>query len=80
MWKTLMMRRLLELKKKYQNNQEIIENIDALIKKLYYLKSRDIVAFLKLLNDMSKEAPELLELLPKEEEIRAWMTKQSRTY
>lgn len=68
MWKTKTMRQLLQLYKKYQDPE-----IDMLIEKLSYLKKRDLITFMKQLHSISRKFPELLELLPSQEELESWL-------
>lgn len=59
-WKTLTIRKLLELKSENKNN----EIIDEAIKKVHSAKVRDLSTVIYFFYTHSKEIPELLNLLP----------------
>jgi len=75
-WKATVILRLLEMKKRYAGNEKIERDINVLITKLQYLKSRDLSAWLVLLHHAATDSPEFLELAPEAEELEEWFTKE----
>ena len=72
-WKTLTIRKLLELKSKY--NSEII---DEAINKLHFAKARDLSTVIFFFYSHSKEIPELLNLLPPQEVLEQFFRGRRR--
>jgi len=76
-WKT---RTLIELLKIYEEieNEEIRHEIDSLINKLTYLKSRDLSTWLHLLHGVAKYyedvRKQLLLLVPDEKLLKHWFS------
>lgn len=69
-WKAKTMRFLIFFSKECED-QEIKQNIDNLIAKLQYLRTRDIANFMFSVHKIAKyyKKPELLNVLPSEEEL-----------
>jgi hypothetical protein len=51
--------------------------LEALVYKIYRLKSRDLVPFLTRLYNLSQEIPELRELYPSPDEVKQWLESRS---
>jgi hypothetical protein len=71
-WKTRAVIRLLQLKKKY-SGAELAAEIDELIARLKRLRARDLCSFLARLSALSARVPELLEVVPAEEDAERWL-------
>jgi len=74
-WKTQSMVRLIAVKAQYRDNSKVVQAVDNLIAKLQYLKLRDLHSFLAAINFAAQDAPELLSIVPKEEELVSWFEK-----
>jgi len=75
-WKTTTILKLLEMRKKYAENEKIIRDINILITKLQYLRARDLGTWLVLLHHAATDLPEFLKLAPEAEELEEWFTKE----
>jgi len=75
-WKTRTMVRLVNLRKQYEKDAKISSYIDSVISKLHYAKARDVSRIVFDLHLLSKEVPEVLELIPSEEDVKQWLTKE----
>ena len=75
-WKTLTIRKLIEMRKRYSDDEKILQDINVLISRLQYLKSRDLGMWLVLLHHASADLMEFLELAPEAEELEEWFTKE----
>jgi len=75
-WKTITIRKLLEMRKRYSDNGKILQDINVLVSKLQYLKARDLGAWLVLLHHAATDSPEFLELAPSVEELEEWFEKE----
>lgn len=75
-WKARAMVKLVNLRKQYENDAKISSYLDSLISKLHYAKARDISRVIFDLHLLSKEVPEVLELIPSEEDVKQWLTKE----
>jgi hypothetical protein len=74
-WKSKAMLRLLSIKTAHKGNAKIEQDVEMLITKLTYLKARDLHSFISLVYQASKDAEELLSILPTEEEVEEWYGK-----
>ncbi|MEM2191381.1 MAG: hypothetical protein QW540_08145 [Archaeoglobaceae archaeon] len=72
-WKTLTIRKLLELKSESKN-----EIIDEAIKKVHSAKVRDLSTVIYFFYTHSKEIPELLNLLPPQDVLEQFFIKGRR--
>lgn len=75
-WKARAMVKLVNLRKQYEGDAKISSYLDSLISKLHYAKARDISRVIFDLHLLSKEVPEVLELIPSEEDVKQWLTKE----
>jgi hypothetical protein len=71
-WKAWAAVKLLSLKLKYRDNPKVSGAIDYLVNRLERLRLDSLAAFLADLHRASADAPEFLEILPKEEEVVQW--------
>jgi len=71
-WKAVAMVRLLAIKAKYKGNQKVANDVDALVSRLERLRLDGLPAFIAMLNAAAVDAPEFLEIVPKEEEVEEW--------
>jgi 4-aminobutyrate aminotransferase-like enzyme len=71
-WKAQAVLRLIAVKAQYRDNPKVVQTIDNLIAKLQHLKLRDLHSFLATVNFASQDAPELLSIVPSEEEVVRW--------
>lgn len=69
-WKAKTMRFLISFSQKCED-QTLKQNIDNLIAKLQYLRTRDLANFMLSVNKIAEhyKKPELLNILPSEEEL-----------
>jgi len=72
-WKTVAMRKLIELSEIYKNDPKRHDTIEVLINKLRYLRSRDLNSFLYLLHNVAKDIPEVKDILPRQDEVEKMM-------
>jgi hypothetical protein len=71
-WKAWATVKLLSLRLKYGDNPKVSSAIDYLVDRLERLRLDSLAAFLADLHRASNDVPELLEILPKEEEVTRW--------
>jgi hypothetical protein len=71
-WKAWAAVKLLALKVKYRDDPKAARDIDYLLDRLERLRLESLAAFLADLHRASNNAPELLEIVPREEEVEAW--------
>lgn len=71
-WKTRAVVKLMQMKKKYAGT-ELGGEIDQLIARLKRLRARDLHSFLAAVSALSERAPEVLEIVPREEEVERWL-------
>jgi len=71
-WKAWAAVKLLALKIKYRDNPKICSDVDYLVNRLERLRLDSLAAFLADLHRASADCNELLEILPKEEEVARW--------
>jgi 4-hydroxyphenylpyruvate dioxygenase-like putative hemolysin len=71
-WKAWATVKLLSLKQKYRDNPKVLQDIDHLVNRLERLRLDSLSAFLADLHRASTDAPEFLEIVPKEEEVARW--------
>lgn len=79
-WKTLTMRKLLELRKKYEQlgDERAANDIGFLMDKLNYLRSRDLASFMFYVHMLIRDRKivELYDLLPSIDEIKNFFTEE----
>ena len=75
-WKTLTVSKLLEIKKKYSDNEKIARDVDILLTKLQYLRARDLATWMVTLHHASTDCSEFLEVLPSTEELKEWFKEE----
>jgi len=68
-WKAQTMARLIEIKQKYADNRKVAQDVQAIITRLEYARSRDLPQILALLHHASADAPEFLQLVPTADEV-----------
>jgi len=71
-WKVWCAVRLLEIRAKYEGNEKIGRDVEALLVKLQYLRLDALPSFLVLLHAASTDAPDFLELVPSSNEVAMW--------
>ena len=71
-WKSTALLKLLALKANYRDNPKVLQDIDYLVNRLERLRLDGLASFLADLHRASSGAPELLEIIPKEEEVVSW--------
>jgi len=71
-WKTEALARLIELERRYANDQEALQTLEGLVKRLLRLRRRDVIYFLAILREGARTCPELLDLFPEPEEVAEW--------
>lgn len=71
-WKTRAVIRLLQLKRKYSGT-ELAAEIDWLIARAKRLRRRDLHSFIAQLSKLSDRVPEVLEIVPAEEDVERWL-------
>jgi hypothetical protein len=71
-WKAWAAVKLLSLKRKYRDNPKVVQAVDVLVNRIERLRLDSLAAFLADLHRASTDAPELLEIIPKEEEVVSW--------
>jgi len=71
-WKAWAAVKLLSLKMKYRDNPKICGDVDVLVNRLERLRLDSLASFLTDLHRASADAPEFLEIVPKEEEVVQW--------
>jgi 4-aminobutyrate aminotransferase-like enzyme len=74
-WKAQAMVHLIAVKAQYRDNPKVVQAVDNLVAKLQYLKLRDLHSFLATVNFAAQDAPELLSIVPEEEEVESWFEK-----
>ncbi|MCC6051087.1 MAG: hypothetical protein LM580_10290 [Thermofilum sp.] len=70
-WKAWATVKLLALKQKY-SNPKVRGYVDTLVNRLERLRLDSLASFFADLHRASNEVPELLEILPSEEEVISW--------
>ena len=70
-WKTRAVIRLLQLKRKYSGTEAA--EIDWLIARAKRLRRRDLHSFIAQLSKLSDRVPEVLEIVPTEEDVERWL-------
>lgn len=73
-WKAKTMTALISLARE-ASDEKIKNDIDVLIRKLSYLKSRDLSVFLSDLYHAAQLNPQLLQLAPSTEELEGWFSR-----
>ncbi|MEM4409687.1 MAG: hypothetical protein QXI19_13195 [Candidatus Caldarchaeum sp.] len=73
-WKAKTMTALISLARE-ASDEKIKNDIDALMRKLSYLKSRDLSMFLSDLYHAAVDEPKLLNLAPTSEQVEAWFSR-----
>lgn len=68
-WKAKTMARLVELTKKYEDNPKALSDLNFIITKLHYAKSRDLASVLYYMHVVAREIKEILELIPTPSEV-----------
>ena len=70
-WKTYAVAFLLNVRKKYEDDNKIRNDIDVLLRKLHYLRGRDLGNFLSYIHIVIRDdgVKELYEIIPKPEEV-----------
>ena len=70
-WKTYTVSFLLNLRKKYENDQKVQSDIDLLLTKLHYLRGRDLGNFLHYCHIIIRDdgVRELYDIIPTPEEV-----------
>jgi hypothetical protein len=71
-WKAQAIVKLMNIKTKYRDNPKIAQEVDYLVGRLERLRLDSLAAFLADLHRASTDAPEFLEILPKEEDVEYW--------
>jgi len=71
-WKVWCAVKLLEIRAKYEGNEKIGRDVEALLVKLQYLRLDALPSFLVLLHAASVDAPDFLSLIPSSEEVEEW--------
>jgi hypothetical protein len=71
-WKAWAAIKLLSLKLKYKDNPKVTQAVDVLVNRLERLRLDSLASFLADLHRASTDAPEFLEILPREEEVAEW--------
>jgi len=71
-WKAWATVRLLSIKAKHRDNPKVVQAVDMLVNRLERLRLDSLVSFLADLHRASTDAPEFLEILPREEEVAEW--------
>jgi len=71
-WKAWAAVKLLSLRMKYRDDPKIAQDVDYLVNRLERLRLDSLASFLADLHRASNGAPELLEIVPKEEEVAQW--------
>jgi len=72
-WKARAVIRLAQLKRKYAGDEEVCAQLDRLVARLKRLRRRDLNSFLAELIALSGRVPELLEVVPAEEDAERWL-------
>ncbi|MEM1944087.1 MAG: hypothetical protein QXE52_08405 [Candidatus Caldarchaeum sp.] len=72
-WKAKTMTRLIEIARE-TTDPRVKNDVDALMRKLTWLKSRDISIWLSDLYQASKNAPQLLQLAPTAAQVEEWFS------
>jgi hypothetical protein len=75
-WKAWATVRLLSLKLKYRDNPKVCNDIDVLVNRLERLRLDSLAGFFADLHRASMDAPEFLDILPKEEEVVRWFSEE----
>lgn len=79
-WKATTMRKLLELRKKYEElgNAKAVSDLSFLIDKLNYLRSRDLSSFMFYMHIVIRDTKitELYELLPSIDDIKDFFSEE----
>ena len=75
-WKAQAVVKLLALEQKYKDNPKARSAIDHLVDRLERLRLDSLASFFADLHRASNEVPELLEILPSEEEVEKWFEEE----
>jgi len=76
-WKTITIARLIEIKRRHEDNPKIVNDVNAILSKLHYAKVRDLSTILLYLHHASVDLKEFLELIPSKEEIMEWFKEEA---
>ena len=70
-WKAYATTTLIHLKQKYADNQKVVADLNYLLTKLHYIRSRDLSNFLLWVHTVLRDdgVSELLDIIPTKEEI-----------
>jgi hypothetical protein len=71
-WKAWAAVKLLTIKTKRRDEPKVAQAVDVLISRLERLRLDALASFLADLHRASADVPELLEIVPKEEEVAQW--------
>ncbi|MCX8176195.1 MAG: hypothetical protein N3E48_03055 [Candidatus Bathyarchaeota archaeon] len=65
-WRTKTMTALIQLRKKYSENQKLVRDIDVLLTKLYYLHPNHLSSMIFYMYVVGRDnnVPEVLDLIP----------------
>lgn len=71
LWKAKATQKLIDIARKYENNEKFVEQITALITRMRYAKRRDLSIILNDIWHMYRywKVKELLDIIPSEEEL-----------
>jgi hypothetical protein len=75
-WRAVVIVRLSELKEKYKGNRDAERDIEYLMGKIETTYINNIAEFLVRLYASHYDIPEILKLMPTEEEIEAWFKQE----
>jgi hypothetical protein len=71
-WKAWAIVKLTEIRRKYAGNPKVTQAVDVLVNRLERLRLDSLAPFLADLHRASADAPEFLEIFPREEEVAEW--------